>query len=432
MNSTRRISLARQADSTTVPVAEVPKLLSFARIPAVASAFGRIWITAIVLTTISGAGVSAQRVQPSEDRTAAQVYKSVQILKDVPSTQIIPTMRVISASLGVECEYCHVTDRAGETEKKQIARRMMTMVTTLNQNSFAGQSRVTCFTCHRAGTAPLAAPVPTGQYTIDGVGLLIKGTGNPIPGGTDAALERRLKELTTAQAAALPAPEAIFAKYVTALGGEAAIRGVTSRKVTALNETAADVRGLAPPVHALVQQFSKAPNQWITTLQTSNAKTARGFDGNVAWIQDARGAVTDSTGAAPAPPLTRVRRTSDFYEALNLRQAYSQTATRGIVKVNDRDAYLVVGTPAGDLPEQLYFDKETGLLVRKGTATPTVFGDYAIQTDYEDYREVSGVKYPYLLRTIGVSPADSTTTYVERIENNPPLENVTFLKPALK
>jgi hypothetical protein len=386
----------------------------------------------VVVMTVWASTVSAQRAQPSDDRTAAQVYRSIQIMKETPSTQVIPTMRVISASLGVECEFCHITDRAGETEKKQIARRMMTMVMALNQNSFAGQSRVTCYTCHRGGSAPLAAPVPTGQYTIDGVGLLIKGTGNPIPGGTDAALERRLKELTAAQAAALPAPEAIFSKYVAALGGESAIRGVTSRKVTALNETAADVRGLAPPVHALVQQYSKAPNQWMTSLQASTGKTARGFDGSVAWIQDARGAVTESTGAAPAAPLTRVKRTSDFYEALNLKQAYSQVTTRGMVKVNDRDAYLVVGTPAGDLPEQLYFDKETGLLVRKGTATPTAFGDYVIQTDFEDYREVGGVKYPYLVRTIGVSPADSTTMYVERIENNPPLDNVIFLKPALK
>lgn len=410
MTKMRRIAQVRlKADTTSV---RVPKVLA--------------------LITIWAVTVSAQRAVPTEGQSAAQIYKSVQILKAVPSTQMIPTMRVISASLGVECEFCHVTDRAGETEKKQVARRMMTMVMALNQNSFAGQGRVTCYTCHRGSSTPLAAPVPTGKYAPEGVGLLIKGTGNPIPGGTDAALERRLKEFTAEQAAALPAPETIFAKYVTALGGEAAIRRVTSRKVTALQEVAADVRGLAPPTHALVQQYSKAPNQWVTLLQNANSKTARGFDGDVAWIQDARGGVTESTGAVPAPPLARVKRTADFYEPLNLRQAYTQVATRALVKVNDRDAYLVVGTPAGDLPEQLYFDKETGLLVRKGTATPTAFGDYAIQMDFEDYREVGGVKYPYIVRTIGVSPADSSTTYVERIENNPLLENVSFVKPALK
>jgi len=386
----------------------------------------------LIVMMLSAATLSAQRAQPSEDRTAAQVYKSLQVLKDVPSTQIMPTMRVLAASLGVECEFCHVTDRSVETEKWPVSRRMMSLTNALNQSSFAGRSAVTCYTCHRGSSGAIAGPVPTGQYTADGVGVLLKGNGNPIPGGPDAMLERRFKESIAAQAAALPTPDAIFAKYVTALGGEAAIRGVTSRKVSALNESAADVRGLSPPIHAVMQQYWKAPNQWVTTLLTTNAKTARGFDGSTAWIQDARGAVTESTGPVPAPPLARVKRAADFYEALNLKQAYSQVTTRGMVKVNDRDAYLVVGTPAGDLPEQLYFDKETGLLVRKGTATPTAFGDYAIQTDFEDYREVGGVKYPYLVRTIGVSPADSTTMYVERIENNPPLDNVTFLKPALK
>jgi hypothetical protein len=399
----------------------------------VASAFRRTWPAAIVFVVWAATTVSAQRSgQPSEGQTAAQVYKSVQIMKDVPSLQVIPTMRVIAASLGVECEFCHVTDRSVETEKTPVSRRMMALTNALNQNSFAGRPVVTCYTCHRGSSSAASAPVPTGQYTAQGVGVLLKGNGNPIPGGPDAVLAQRFRESVAAQAASLPSPQAIFARYVTALGGEAAIRRVTSRRITALQESAADVRGLAPSLHTLVQQYGKAPNQWVTTLQTANAKTARGFDGTVAWIQDARGAVTESTGAAPAPPLARVRRNADFYEPLNLTQAYSQVATKDLVKVHDRDAYLVVGVPAGDLPEQLYFDKETGLLVRKGTATTTAFGDYAIQTDYEDYREVSGVKYPYVVRTIGVSPADSTTTYVERIENNPPLDNVTFAKPSLK
>jgi len=421
MNSKRTVAPVRVTTDSTLSLrtvaSKVPKFL--------ASATGvlvMMWVT----------GVSAQRAAPAEGQSAAQVYKSVQVLKDVPSLQIMPTMRVISASLGVECEFCHVTDRSAPTQKWEVSRQMMSMTQALNQRSFAGQPAVTCYTCHRGSSTAVAAPVPTGRYTTEGVGLLIKGTGNPIPGGTDAALERRLNEFTAEHAAALPSPETIFAKYVAALGGEAAIRRVTSRKVTALQEAAADVRGLAPPVHALVQLYSKAPNQWVMTLQAANAKTSRGFDGTVAWIQDARGGVTESTGPVPAPPLARVARTSDFYEPLDLRQAYAQVVTRAVVKVNDRDAYLVVGMPAGDLPEQLYFDKETGLLVRKGTATPTAFGDYAVQTDFEDYRDVGGVKYPYVVRTIGVSPADSTTTYVERVENNPAVDNVTFVKPALK
>ena len=106
--------------------------------------------------------------------------------------------------------------------------------------------------------------------------------------------------------------------------------------------------------------------------------------------------------------------------------------TRGTAKVRDRDAYLIVGFPDGDLPEQLFFDKETGLLVRKGTATATPLGDYALQTDYDDYRDVAGVKIPYRVRTTGISPADGVTTYIEKVEANPQLDAATFIKPVSK
>jgi hypothetical protein len=134
----------------------------------------------------------------------------------------------------------------------------------------------------------------------------------------------------------------------------------------------------------------------------------------------------------PAPPLARVRRNSDFYEPLNLKQAYARIVTRGTAKVRDRDAYVVAGFPDGDLAEQLFFDTQTGLLVRKETATATAFGDYAMQTDYDDYRDVGGVKIPYLVRAIGISPADGGTTYVEKVELNPRLDAGIFSKPVSK
>jgi hypothetical protein len=84
------------------------------------------------------------------------------------------------------------------------------------------------------------------------------------------------------------------------------------------------------------------------------------------------------------------------------------------------------------LPEQLFFDVETGLLVRKETAIATAFGDYSIQTNYEDYRDVGGVKVPYIVRVVGVSPADSMTTYVEKVELNPTVDSARFVKPPSK
>src|SRR5438132_11957646 len=124
----------------------------------------------VILGIVAAAGVATAR-QPAQAPAAAatlQPSKMIQVLTGVPRDEILATMRVISASLGVECEFCHETDRTLNTAKKDIARRMMTMTRALNTASFGAQNRVTCFTCHRGSSTPLAAPTPTGQYTALG------------------------------------------------------------------------------------------------------------------------------------------------------------------------------------------------------------------------------------------------------------------------
>src|SRR5262245_57604730 len=124
---------------------------------------------AVILAFFSAVAVAAQQPAQAQGATAGQPWKPIKVLTDVPTAQMIPTMRVISASLGVECEFCHESNRTLNTEKKDVARRMMTMTRTLNTASFGSQPRVTCYTCHRGSSTPLAAPVPTGQYPNAGV-----------------------------------------------------------------------------------------------------------------------------------------------------------------------------------------------------------------------------------------------------------------------
>ena len=52
------------------------------------------------------------------------------MLKDIPADQLIPAMQFITASLGVECEFCHVQGAFEKDDKKpkQTARKMMEMM----------------------------------------------------------------------------------------------------------------------------------------------------------------------------------------------------------------------------------------------------------------------------------------------------------------
>lgn len=82
-------------------------------------------------------------------------------LKVLKPEEVRPVMGAMHASLGVQCDYCHVQDRSSdENPKKLVARRMMEMVNHINEGFGDGKVHVTCYTCHRGAAMPLTAPPP--------------------------------------------------------------------------------------------------------------------------------------------------------------------------------------------------------------------------------------------------------------------------------
>src|SRR5258708_35215923 len=105
--------------------------------------------------------VFGQLPATSPDKKSSEVFKNVQVLKDVPSDQLGPSMQFITSALGVQCEYCHVEKAFDKDDKKpkQTARKMMEMMFAINKSTFENRREVTCYSCHRAGAHPVAIPV---------------------------------------------------------------------------------------------------------------------------------------------------------------------------------------------------------------------------------------------------------------------------------
>jgi hypothetical protein len=62
--------------------------------------------------------------------------------------------------------------------------------------------------------------------------------------------------------------------------------------------------------------------------------------------------------------------------------------------IDDREMQVVQGTTVRGATGTLYFDMETGLLRRQVRYVDSPVGRLPTQTDYEEYREVAGVKMP--------------------------------------
>lgn len=363
----------------------------------------RILAVAGVLALAAILPVAAQ--QAGAAKPAEQVYKNIQALQGVPADQVIPTMRAFSAGLGVRCGFCHVDGDFPNDMKmeKATARKMFAMMTAINKDNFNGRTQVTCYTCHNGHNDPANFTTLPAAEAEEG----------PRP--------------------TMPPADDIISKYVQAIGGEAALRKVTSRVIIATQEVPTGVTGDRATLTAQLERDQKAPNLLVNNLRTDKFTIASGFDGKTAWNQDMRGVVTDVAN----PYQQRAKWTSDMTEILDLKQEYMRMAVRGIQKVNDHDTYVLVGNPVGDNPERLFFDTQTGLLLRKITLTTTPAGNVPAQVDYDDYRDTgSGVKIPFTMRMIpislGESVATQTTIHIQKVQDNVPVDDSRFTKPASK
>ena len=336
---------------------------------------------------------TAQDKSPQTEKTAEQVYKNIQVFKGVPASQLEAAMAFITGSLGVRCNYCHVNPfEKDDKPTKQTARKMIRMVFDLNKGSFDGRGAITCFTCHRGQPQPLFVP-SVGQN------LWQQSSG------------------AAKQDAPLPSVDQILERYAEAVGGKQAIEKVTSR---VLKGSRVGADGVLVPEEV----YAKAPNKLLTITSYPNLVFRTGFNGAQGWARSSQGE-RDLSGEM----LSQLKREAEFYKETRLKEMYSKMAVVGRTTIGEREAYVIEATPNGDgSPEKLYFDAQTGLLVRKYVESKTALGPFPTQTDYEDYKEVDGVKLPLTIRWS--IPGRVWGRKITEVKQNVPLDDAQFNSSA--
>jgi photosynthetic reaction center cytochrome c subunit len=90
---------------------------------------------------------------------AGASYANLHVLKGLSDAEVNRTMLAMTQWVAPKqgCGFCHAgNDYAAETPRLKIARRMLTMVRTVNANwtDHVGARGVTCYTCHRGNNLP--------------------------------------------------------------------------------------------------------------------------------------------------------------------------------------------------------------------------------------------------------------------------------------
>jgi len=341
-----------------------------------------------------------QSAQMPQVKTAAQAYKNIQVLKNIPAYELIPTMEFISASLGVHCDYCHVEHHFNRDTKKtkRRARQMMRMMLAIDKDNFHGHQVVTCNTCHNGSAHPAGMPAVAGAQNMMPLPAHFEGHG------------RHFKM------ASLPHPDAIISRYVEALGGANALQKIKSRVITGT------MTAFGHP--ASLEIYAKAPDQRTSVMKFPRGEGRTVYNGHEGWA-----------AMGPRPPhrlegseLDEARLEANFHFPLDIHQIFTSLRERHPEKVGGEEAYHLMGMRPGKPPVDLFFSKQSGLLVRMVYFTQTALGRLPQQIDYSDYREVAGVKVPFQW-TVS-RPGEQSTVQVAQVRQNIPISSSKFAIPT--
>jgi hypothetical protein len=218
--------------------------------------------------------------------------------------------------------------------------------------------------------------------------------------------------------AKLPTAKQILDKYVKAIGGREALLTHKSRYESGTME-------LSPMgVKGTFESFARSDNRTLTKVSLEGVgEILEGFDGTMAWTSNP----IQGSRVKAGKELEQVKRLSSFGRDADLEKAFSSIAVKRIEKVGDRDAYVVVGSTDGLPDEILYFDVESGLMVRLDRIVIAPEGQQATSTFLEDYRDFEGVKTAFKTRV--KTPAFEITSVTSEIKFDVEIEDSKFKRP---
>jgi photosynthetic reaction center cytochrome c subunit len=340
-------------------------------------------------------GQQSQELLPAE-----KVFKNIQVFKGMPAADLFGAMSFIASSLNVDCDYCHRQAFEGDTVPAKVrAREMILMVRKINQDNFHGESVVTCFTCHNGGAKPARSATS----------VLSSAPRPPVPA-------------QNAHTETFPSVQEILGHYVQALGGQAALDRIKTRvfKTARLNE-----KNPSSPT----EWYQESPNKVLAYRSSEGYITWVGFDGRRAWAEDNE---KSYWGILNTKERNQIMRDSEMYVGSRLGTQYEKVETVGKEKIADHDTFVVAGTSPEGQKEKFFFDAQTGLLLRREIHEQTVLGFLPVQADFSDYRDVDGVKIPFVVQwsSAGGAWGVRVSSKIIEIHQNVPIDDQKFDHPT--
>ena len=349
---------------------------------------------------------------PVKGKTAGEVFKNVTTtpLKGLTVDDFMGSMGVMAAALGFDCADCHTgagTDKVvweDDTNRKRMARKMTEMVAVINKTNFGGAPLVSCWTCHHGKDVPATTIALDNLY------------GPP----------NEEKDDIIAKDDTQPPAAQILDKYIAALGGQEKLNSLKSFVATGTQGGYVQVKGggqfeifaMAPDKRTVRVTYKDAPDRGNQT---------RSFNGTIGWVTTPRALLGEYE--VTGTELDGLHFDAELAFPGQLRQVLTDLRVGYPDTIDGHDVEVVQGRGPRNLLITLYFDKQSGLLVREIRFGRTPIGRVPSQVDYSDYRAVDGIKFPFQYKFSWLDGRDNYQ--LTDVKVNVPIDESRFGKPSM-
>jgi len=221
----------------------------------------------------------------------------------------------------------------------------------------------------------------------------------------------------------------IIEKHLAATGGRAALGKVTSRisnGTISLTTPVGELKGT-------IDLYQKKPNKTRTLVKIDATAIGGGqitsdqrFDGTSGYVIDSFNGNREITG----DQLEAMKSGSFPTPFLNYKESGMTVALGSREKVGTRDAYVIQLTPKVGPGVRAFFDAENFMLVKTIITinVPQLGGPIDQVVEFSDFRDVDGIKLPYLTKSS--NPVQTIVATVTEVKHDTDIDDSSFSKPA--
>jgi outer membrane lipoprotein-sorting protein len=220
----------------------------------------------------------------------------------------------------------------------------------------------------------------------------------------------------------------VIEKHLAASGGRAAYAKIMSRVGTGAITVTTPVGDLS----GTIEVYSKKPNKTrtlikldLTALGAGQMTSDQRFDGNTGYVMDS----LQGDRAIEGGQLEAMKNGSFPSPLLSYKQMGTALALGEKQKVGGKDAYVLTMTPKAGPATKLFIDADSFMLVRTSVTlnVPQLGGDIEQVVDFSDFRDVDGIKIPFITKSS--NPAQTVTATISSVKHNVDIDDASFTKP---